>query len=117
VFNGLMSGAERDLAEAGIVPVLNDRGEIDRWRALAKKEGRKLDAFMQIDTGLNRLGIPDWDLQSLLDDTQGLSGITLDCVLSHLACSSDPAHPMNAQQLQRFHDVLGRLRAAGLTPR
>jgi alanine racemase len=117
VFNGLLSGAERDFAEAGIVPVLNDRGEIDRWRSLASKEGRKLVAFMQFDTGLNRLGIPDRDLQSLLCDTDALSGIELDCVLSHLACSSDPAHPMNAQQLNRFHAVVGQLRAAGLSAR
>jgi alanine racemase len=116
VFNGLMPGAERDYAGAGIVPVLNDTGEVARWRALARAEGRKLPAFLQVDTGLNRLGLPERDLQPLLE-TDGLSGIALDCALSHLACSSDPAHAMNAQQLGRFRGVLGRLRAAGLSPR
>jgi alanine racemase len=117
VFNGLMPGAERDYAGAGVVPVLNDRGEVARWRALAAQQGKKLAAFLQVDTGLNRLGIRDGDLQRLLDETDSLSGIDLGCALSHLACSSDGAHPMNAQQLERFHTVLGRLRGAGLSPR
>jgi alanine racemase len=117
VLNGLMPGAERDYARAGIVPVLNDRGEIDRWRALAREQGRELAALLQVDTGLNRLGVPDRDLPELLDETGGLSGINLGCVLSHLACSSDPDHPMNGRQLERFHAALGLLRAAGLSSR
>lgn len=83
------------LALTGIArPVLNTPTQVARWRDAA---GGPCDVM--IDTGINRLGL-DWDadLASLLD------GITVETLMSHLACA-DQDHPLNDVQRQRFAHV------------
>ena len=74
-------------------PVLNTVAQVMRW----KPTGRSCDVM--IDTGMNRLGL------SVRDVADGaLSGLSIDTVMSHLACA-DEDHPMNARQLAAFRDI------------
>ena len=43
------------------------------------------------------------DVTLLAADTTAMNALTVDCVLSHLACPDDPANPMNAEQLSAFN--------------
>ncbi len=108
VLNGLMPGAEGDYREHGIQPVLNSLGEIEAWKAFAAQVGQPLPAALHIDTGMNRLGLPASELESLAADPGRLAG-TPSLVMSHLACAEDSAHPMNPDQLERFQSALARL--------
>ncbi|WP_222183981.1 alanine racemase [Geminicoccus harenae] len=92
-------GAERELAEARILPALNDPSQLAHWRALAGRLGRKLPAAIQLDTGMHRLG---FDRADLLDID--LAGIELVLVMSHLGVADEPAHPLNEAQLQAFEE-------------
>jgi alanine racemase len=58
---------------------------------------------VMIDTGMNRLGLAPGD---------GLSGLVIETVMSHLACA-DEDHPMNARQRAAFAalDVPARRRS------
>ncbi len=102
VLHGAPPGAEADCAAHGLVPVLNSAPQIEGWRALALRLGRRLPAIVQVDTGMARLGLSGQELQALAADAQGLQGIEPVFVMSHLACAEDPAHPANAEQLARF---------------
>lgn len=84
-----------------LTPVLNSLAQIKAW------EGRG-PAALHIDTGMNRLGVGPEELPHAMG---ALKETTLALVMSHLACSSDIKHPMNATQLRRFVD------AATLFPR
>lgn len=109
VFNGLTPGAEATYANARLLPVLNHLGEIDRWTAVARRTGRTLPAFVHIDTGMNRLGLPAAEVDALAADPDRLAGIAVDSYLSHLACADEADHPMTDDQARRFAAALSRL--------
>lgn len=102
VLNGLLPGEEGALIAAGLIPVLNEPGQIELWRTAARGAGRSLPAVLHIDTGMSRLGLTGAETQALLDAPDRLKGIELRYVMSHLACSEIPDHPLNARQLAAF---------------
>lgn len=103
ILHGPGAGIERDLAQAGLSPVLSTPQQIAAWRDTAKALGRRLPAALHIDTGMNRLGLSDAEADVVAADPGShLAGITLDFVMSHLACSDEPDHPLNALQADRF---------------
>lgn len=73
-----------------ITPVLNTVGQILAW-------GARGAAGLHVDTGMNRLGLP---LEEARAAAVSLPNPAL--LISHLACAGDPAHPLNARQLERF---------------
>jgi alanine racemase len=99
VLDGCLDGWGPRLEAADLTPVLSSPGQIETWKAHA--DGRALPAALQIDTGMSRLGVTPAEAQALAE--QGvLAGLSLDLVMSHLACAGEPAHPLNALQAQRF---------------
>lgn len=102
VLHGLPRGAERDCAETALVPVLNSLEQAEAWAACARKLGRPLPAVIQLDSGMNRLGLPAKDA-AILAETHARSGVfDLRYIMSHLACADQPAHDANAFQLAAF---------------
>lgn len=113
VLGGLTgAGAERAYVDAGVRPVLNSLGEIDRWTALAARLGRKLPAAVHIDTGMNRLGLDAREAATLAAAPERAAGADVRLYVSHLACAEETANPMNAAQLARFRAALAALPAA-----
>ncbi len=106
VLNGLMPGAEADYAEHNILPVLNSLGEIDAWSAFCRARGTALPAAVHLDSGMCRLGLPPDEVEVLRGDPARLAGLLPTCILSHLACADEPAHPMNARQLEALKAAL-----------
>ncbi len=105
VLNGPYGMPAREMVAAGFVPVLNTLDEVSYW---AGQSGGGA-AVVHVDTGMNRLGLALSDLE---DPRVGawLASFDLRYVMSHLACSDDPAHPLNALQLQRLQDAARRLK-------
>jgi alanine racemase len=97
VFNGPFPGSAADFVAARLVPVLNSPAQIEDWASLPA--GDRPPAMIQLDTGLNRLGLSPAEFAACADRVRGLGVSTL---LSHLACAEQPEHPMNAAQRQRF---------------
>jgi alanine racemase len=106
VVHGAMPGAEADCAAAGVTPVLNSLDQIERWRALAARLGRRLPAALQADTGMARLGLAQAELSRV--DSAALQGIDVVLTMSHLVSAEEPADPINALQLASFHQVRQR---------
>lgn len=99
VFSGHMPGDLRLLRDASLTPLLNSTEQVARHLA----EARGHPFGVQLDSGMNRLGLEpgDWDAMRdrILDETPTL-------VMSHLACADEPDHAMNAQQLAAFTDMI-----------
>ncbi len=102
VLHGAMPGHAGACIEHGLVPVLNDPGQIAEWRALARSLGRALPAAIQVDTGMSRMGLAPADLARLAADPDWLSGLEVRLVMSHLACADEPQHPVNERQRLNF---------------
>jgi alanine racemase len=103
VLNGLVPAAPAAFKRARLVPVLNDLGQIERWRRTA------LPAMLHLDTGMNRLGLPRDEVERLVAEPQRLTGVTVAGILSHLACADEPGHPLNAAQRAIFAADVARL--------
>jgi alanine racemase len=109
VLNGIQPGAEDECVAAGAVPVLNSIEQIEAWRDAAKRAGRRLDATLQVDSGMSRLGLPPADVERLAATPRALDGIAVGLVMSHLACADEPDHEANEAQLAAFEMLRRKL--------
>lgn len=105
VLHGAPPGSARDCFQYDLRPVLNDPGQIQEWRALARTLDRELPAAIQLDTGMSRMGLAPEDLLALAGDRDWLAGVRPTLVMSHLACADEPEHPMNDAQRRRFDEL------------
>jgi len=95
VLNGPQADDAALFAAAKLTPVLNSLAQIKLW-------GARGPAALHIDTGMNRLGLGPEELPHA---SAALKDTSLALVISHLACGSEPKHPMNALQRGRFLDA------------
>lgn len=101
--DGLFPGAAPLLLAADVAPVLSSFAEIEEWAAEASRLGRRVPSALQIDTGLNRLGLSASDVKRLAGRPELLGALDLRLVMSHLACADDPSHPHNGRQRAAFN--------------
>lgn len=98
VFSGHMRGDTDMIADLGLIPMLNSIDQLTRhFEALP---GHPFG--LQLDTGMNRLGIEPTEWGAVRDLALG-EGPRL--VMSHLACADEPGHPMNTAQLKTFLEM------------
>jgi alanine racemase len=85
-------------------PVINSMTELAEWDAFVAANDWRGGAALQVNTGMNRLGISPEEAVALAPRTQTENhGITL--LMSHLACAEVPDHPLTASQLKLFRDI------------
>ncbi|PSJ43531.1 alanine racemase [Allosphingosinicella deserti] len=95
---------EEDLGRAavsGARPVLNTPLQVRRWREAGG--GRPCDVML--DSGMNRLGLSPADVATGL-----LDGLTIETLMSHLACGDEDAD-MNMRQRDRFAELAATIPA------
>jgi alanine racemase len=95
VFDGLMQGDADLCRSARLIPCLDSPAQAAAF--LETMEGHP--CALQIDSGMNRLGLEPAELAGLADALPRLAPVLL---LSHLACADTPEHPQNAAQLAAF---------------
>jgi alanine racemase len=100
LLDGVTPGSGPAIETAGLTPVLNSLPQVEAWNSQAR--GRVLDAALHIDTGMNRLGLRPEEAAVLTGAMDRLKHVNIVLVISHLACASEPDHPLNALQLARF---------------
>lgn len=105
VLHGPPPGTAADFVAHGLIPVLNDPGQMREWSALCARLGRRLAAAVQVDSGMSRMGLSPADLAALGDPRDWLSPFEPVLLMSHLACADVPDHPMNARQRERFDAI------------
>ena len=106
VLSGLLPGTAGIFLRDRLIPVLNDLGQVARWRAETTKAGQNAPAILHIDTGMNRLGLDPQEASRLALDATLLDGIDIRYVMTHMACADMPSDPLNAEQLERFRAAM-----------
>ncbi|MEE2525679.1 alanine racemase [Hyphobacterium sp. HN65] len=96
ILNGLGGYTVRDFTDSGLIPVLNSLDEAWLWM----NEAGDKPAALHLDTGMNRLGLPAIDDAAVQALQQ--QGLNLVHIMSHFACSEEPANPRNREQIERF---------------
>lgn len=102
VLNGAPAGREPQLAEATLTPVVNTFRDLAAWRSCAAASGRPLPVALQIDTGMARLGLTPEDVEMISADDSLLQGLSVELVMSHLACADEQGHAANEAQRCEF---------------
>jgi alanine racemase len=65
--------------------------------------------MLHVDTGMTRLGLSAAEGTALAGAPEQIADLSLDAVMSHLACADDPDNPLNGEQLARFGAALKNL--------
>lgn len=97
VFSGFMQGDEAAFGEYDLIPLLNSAEQVTRFMA-----GGRRKCGLQLDTGMNRLGM---ELPELASVALHIPALNPQLVMSHLACGDAPADPANALQLAAFQGM------------
>ncbi|MDZ7601445.1 MAG: alanine racemase [Hoeflea sp.] len=97
VLNGVFEGSFATILAHDLIPVINSPEQAAFWLANA---GRRAYA-LQIDTGMNRLGLTPEQAVAQAQD----GGPQPCLVMSHLACADDPGHALNAHQIKIFEGL------------
>lgn len=105
IFHGLEAGTEACFSRYNLTPVLNTLAQIKQLRDHAANTGLIQPALLHIDTGMNRLGLSRREAEELAKNQDLLEGISLEYVISHLACADEPEHHKNARQLVAFEEM------------
>ncbi len=98
VLSGHVAGDTEMIGDLDLTPMLNSIDQVTRH--LEALPGHPFG--MQIDTGMNRLGMKAAEWQAT---APFLLEAGPELLMSHLACSDEDGHPMNAAQLAAFHDL------------
>jgi alanine racemase len=109
VLDGLLPGAEPYYAGFDLRPVLSSLAEVRDWAAYCRARRRPMPAAVHIDTGMNRLGMPEAELDQLAASPDLLAAFETTLVMSHLACADHADDPMNERQRQRFELLRAKL--------
>ncbi|WP_174301307.1 alanine racemase, partial [Caulobacter sp. S45] len=88
-----------------LTPVLNSLPQVREWTAHARTLGRTLSGVLHVDTGLNRLGLRPEEARALSQTSDGLRGVELEVVMSHLACADPEVAAMDVEQAARFEAI------------
>lgn len=84
-----------------LTPVICSRDMLKFWQ---QNGDNTICPAIQIETGLNRLGFTESDLEQLTKEELN----NFSYVLSHLSCADEAAHFMNAHQLENFKRLKAR---------
>ncbi|RST85930.1 alanine racemase [Aquibium carbonis] len=106
VLNSLFSeDAAALFASQRLTPVLNGATDIALWERHCAKPGTDKSCAIQVDTGLNRLGLTVPQAIAYAADNALTRAIEPVLLMSHLACGDERDHPLNRKQLAAFNAV------------
>ncbi|WP_245413728.1 alanine racemase [Fulvimarina endophytica] len=106
VLQGIEPDAIELFRQERLIPVLSSRDDIAIWTEGASRPGDRPIAALQVETGMNRLGIDDQDLDfvaALVASGDLKTGL----LLSHLA-SADESREQTGSQFRRFNEIAER---------
>lgn len=107
ILDGFTAHAGPRLEAAGLTPALCSLTQVAAAGAWAVRSGRPLPVTLHVDTGMNRQGLTPAEVRTLLADHDGLRGLEVGLIMSHLGSASQPQDPRNPEQLRRFLEVRG----------
>lgn len=99
VLDGVAPGCAPRLAAARLRPAIGSLAELEEWAAAGVTLGRKLEAALHFDTGMNRLGFAPQDAGAIALRAQAIAP-TL--VMSHFVSAQLSDAPINDRQIGDF---------------
>ena len=102
VFSGHMVGDTELIKNYNLIPLINSIEQLSRHSKLLREK----KFGVQLDTGMNRLGMEPVEWESVKELALSLNPVL---IMSHLACADDPNHKMNSKQLDIFLTLTNKI--------
>ncbi|PSH67994.1 alanine racemase [Phyllobacterium brassicacearum] len=102
VLNGFFAEAFPVYEQSNLIPVLGSLHELSLWKKLNKGRKDKLPFALNVDTGMNRLGLNVDEGLAFAADGRAEKPILL---ITHLATADDRAHALNQKQFESFQEL------------
>ena len=102
VFSGHMVGDTELIKNYNLIPLINYIEQLSRHSKLLREK----KFGVQLDTGMNRLGMEPMEWESVKELALSLNPVL---IMSHLACADDPNHKMNSKQLDIFLTLTNKI--------
>ena len=105
IFEGFFEGSELDYINNNLIPVINNLNQLKRLNTfnVSNKKNKTIKAILNIDTGMNRLGLDTAEIAFILKNKSILNNTEWDFIMSHLANSNDLANNYNYLQLKKIN--------------
>jgi alanine racemase len=112
-----LDGGHEELVARDLTAVISNPADLVALGEVARKRGRSVEVHLKVDTGMNRLGIPDDDVAEVVERAVRAGGVDIVGLATHFANADldDPDNPRSATvaQLRRFRVAVTAARAAG----
>ncbi len=102
-----------DLIAYRLTPVVSDRSMLEVMAHAARAWPTPYPIHLKIETGMNRLGLTQHDLETLISTRTFPSSLYLEGLMSHLADSDGDVYDATEAQIARFTSVLKIARNGG----
>ena len=79
---------------------------LEAAEAVAREAGVKLKVHLKVDTGMERIGVHEYEAEPFLQKSLARSHLEVEGIFSHLANSEVPDRIHARLQLERFHEIL-----------
>jgi alanine racemase len=99
-----------------LTPVLHETATLRALENQLRRLRTTLNIQIEVDTGMGRIGFAAGEMDSWLKPLTKIKALNIEGVFSHFADAESAHEKYSAHQLQTFHRVLERLRAAGIVP-
>ncbi len=101
VLEGFLEGMWPLMSDKKIFPVINTLEQLKFLSKEATCKGLQIKAILHYDTGMTRLGLSEDDISLLNKNKQWFEGVSIQYIISHLACSGSD-NPLNDKQGERM---------------
>jgi alanine racemase len=115
VMSGFNDEQANLLAKNSLTPAIFNLHMAQDLAREAAALGTVLPYHLKVDTGLGRFGAPYEQAVALAKKLQGIKGIWLEGIFSHLSFEP-PGNEFNNTQIERFQTVILQLKEMGLNP-
>ena len=102
VLDGLLPQTAAYYRDFNLCPVLSSTEEITDWADFCTNGNLRMEAAVQVDTGMHRLGLPIDQFVQLQRPGGPLEVFSQTLLMSHLACADTQHNIRNRQQLEKF---------------
>lgn len=109
VLHGLHKMEFAEAVAHKIIPVVQSYAALLEWTDFCRARGEKLPTIIQLDTGMNRLGLGVNEQDLLVARPELLEPVELKYWLSHFCSAEEATNPFNVEQAKRFAGLLAKL--------
>ncbi len=115
MFAGALPTGMADLVAAGLAPTIVDRASAEAV-ARAAPAGETAPAYVKVDAGLGRLGVPLEEAEGFLRDLAAMPGLEVQGLYTHLPFGNARGRAWAEGRFAAFDALCARLEERGLAP-